>query len=63
MMENKEKSVNDIMQEMENDFNIFSKQAENFINKYGNPHKKIIISLDGIEIVEGVKAKEFKIND
>lgn len=62
-MENKEKSVNEIMQEMENDFNIFSKQAENFINKYGNPHKKIIISLDGIEIVEGVKAKQFEIKD
>ena len=32
-MKQEEKSVNELMLEMENDFNIFSKQAENFINK------------------------------
>lgn len=46
---------------MEKDFDVFSQHAKEFIQKYGNPHTKIIVEQDGIEIVDGVKVKPFEL--
>lgn len=59
-MLSEEKSLNEIINDMEKDFEIFSNQAKEFIRKWGNPHRKIIIEQDGIEVVDGVKAKPFE---
>ena len=47
------------MEDMRKDFEIFRKQAEEFIQKWGLPHRKIIIDQNGIEIVDAIKVKSF----
>lgn len=58
-----EKSLNEVMYDMERDFYIFSQQAKEFIQKWGHPHRKIIIDQTGIEMVDGVKVKQFELKD
>lgn len=58
-----EKSLNEVIIDMGKEFEIFSKQAEEFIQKWGHPHRKIVIDQNGIEIVDGVKAKPFELKD
>ena len=62
-------SLADIMENIENseaeelDFEILTKVSKKFIQRWGNPHTTIIITQDGIEILNGEKAKPFGIKD
>lgn len=54
------------MPELENIKVAFDKLAEEtkeFLQKYYNPHTKIVADISGIEVVEGVLAKSFELND
>lgn len=44
-------------------FEKMAEAVENYLQLYGHPHMTIIARLDGIEVVEGIKAKSFTIND
>ena len=44
-------------------FEKMAEAVENYLQLYGHPHMTIIADLAGIEIVEGIKAKSFTIND
>lgn len=45
------------------DFENLSKLINDFIQKYCNPHTKIIAENGCVELVEGVMCKNFEIND
>lgn len=49
--------------EQEKAFKLLCESAENYIKEYGNPHTTIIIQLDSIEVLQGVQAKSFVIED
>ena len=51
------------LEEMKKEFDSFSKQAETFINKWGNPHSVIIIEQGSICFYEGVVANPLKLED
>lgn len=45
------------------DFEQLAKIAENFINKWGNPHSVVVIDQGGIQFYEGEIALPLKILD
>lgn len=49
--------------EHEKDFEVMAKAVENYLQKWGHPHMTVIAQLDGIEVVEGIKAKPFTVLD
>lgn len=51
------------MEEMKSAFDKLAEETKEFLQKYYDPHTKIIADISGIEVVEGVLAKPFKIND
>ena len=51
------------MEDMQNDFMELSNAANKFISKYGNPHSRIIVDQEGIEVLQGVKANSFEVKD
>ena len=44
-------------------FEKMAEAVENYLQLYGHPHMTIIANLAGIEVVEGIKAKSFKVLD
>ena len=44
-------------------FKKMAEAVENYLRLYGHPHMTIIADLAGIEVVEGIKARSFKVND
>ena len=44
-------------------FEKMAETVENYLRLYGHPHMTIIADLAGIEVVEGIKARSFKVND
>ena len=51
------------MEEMKSAFNKLAEETKEFLQKYYNPHTKIVADTSGIEVVEGVLAKSFELND
>ena len=49
--------------EQEQAFEKMVEAVENYLQLYGHPHMTIIADLAGIEVVEGIKAKSFKVLD
>ena len=49
--------------EQDKKFEEMAKAVENYLQLYGHPHMTIIADLAGIEVVEGIKARSFKVND
>lgn len=49
--------------EQEKAFEKMAEAVENYLQLYGHPHMTIIADLTGIEVVEGIKARSFKVND
>ena len=47
--------------EQEKAFKKMAKAIENYLQLYGHPHMTIIAGLTGIEVVEGTKARSFKL--
>lgn len=39
------------------------KAIEQYLKEYGNPHITIIATQNGLEILEGIKATKFELND
>lgn len=50
-------------EQQEKDFIEMANIVESYMQKYCHPHNTVIATLDGIEVVEGIKAKGFKILD
>lgn len=59
----KRKSEQQAKEQQEQDFEAMAKAVENYLQKWGHPHMTIIARLDGIEVVEGIKAKSFTVLD
>lgn len=55
----KSKAEQQAKQQEEADFESMAKATENYLQKWGHPHMTIIARLDGIEVVEGSKTKNF----
>ena len=51
------------MEEMKSAFNKLAEETKEFLQKYYNPHTKIVADISGIEVVEGVLSKSFELND
>lgn len=51
------------MEEMKSAFNKLAEETKEFLQKYYSPHTKIVADISGIEVVEGVLAKSFELND
>ena len=51
------------MSEMKSAFDKLAEETKEFLQKYYTPHTKIVADISGIEVVEGVLAKSFEIND
>jgi hypothetical protein len=52
-----------ITNERREDFDKFAKIADDFINKYGNPHTTIIITQAGIEFLQAEMGNPFELRD
>lgn len=52
-----------IMPEMKIAFNKLAEETKEFLQKYYNPHTKIVADISGIEVVQGVLVKSFELND
>lgn len=55
--------TNKELEDMNVAFEEMTNHIEKFLRKYGNPHTTIIADQAGIEVLQGVKAKPFKLND
>lgn len=51
------------MEEMKSAFNKLAEETKEFLQKYYNPHTKIVADISGIDVVEGVLSKSFELND
>lgn len=51
------------MEEMKSAFDKLAEETKEFLQKYYDPHTKIIADISGIEVVQGVLGKPFEIND
>lgn len=51
------------VKEMKDAFDKLAEEIKEFLQKYYNPHTKIVADISGIGVVEGVLAKPFEIND
>ena len=51
------------MEEMKNAFDKLAEETKKFLQKYYNPHTKIVADISGIEVVQGVQSKSFELND
>lgn len=51
------------VKEMQDAFDKLAEETKEFLQKYYDPHTKIIADISGIEVVQGVLAKPFEIND
>lgn len=49
--------------EMKIAFDKLAEETKEFLQKYYNPHTKIVADISGIEVVQGVLAKSFELND
>lgn len=45
------------------DFEALAKQIEKFMQKYCHPHNTLVATLEGVELLEGVKGRPFKVLD
>lgn len=51
------------MPEMKIAFDKLAEETKEFLQKYYNPHTKIVADISGIEVVQGILAKSFELND
>ena len=54
---------NKISEEMRKELEIASKTLVDFIYKYGDPYTKIIVEIDGAEMVSGECVCKFEVRD